>query len=266
MTELVELNEAELDRNLRTYHANDGCYCYCGNTLVAVNPFKNIPGLYDNRDSFTGISERELRDKPHMFAIAELAFQKCFMDKKNGGGKQALVITGESGAGKTWNTKKALSYLATVGKCPAKGGRAPVTERMVNSNVILDMFGNATMPRNDDSSRFGKLFQVFFDRSSKQITGAQITPYLLEKGRLIHQAHRERNFHVFYGLLAGADASLKSKLHLLERHQYRYLNRFIPAAPQKFDLGKEYKSDSDADRLLYEVCTPNSNVTLNPEP
>jgi len=204
-----------------------------------------------------------LRAEPHIQSIAEIAYQKCFDAGAAGAvpSKQALVITGESGAGKTWNTKKALAYLAKVGKAESVGGKAPVTERMVNSNVILDAFGNSTMPRNDDSSRFGKLFQVFFDRKSRRVTGAMITPYLLEKGRVVRQAHRERNFHAFYALLAGADAGLQGKLHLLPREQYRFLNRFIPAPPEVPVPGKVYESDSVDDRLLYEVEDANRKTT-----
>ena len=221
MTDLRKLNDAELDRNLKIYHEKNHPYCYCGNTLVALNlrvqrtdpkTGKKDPAPYgvdtsslynegDNPEAMLKYAGKGVDDHdvdPHIYAIADQCYYWTFEPKAGKdprGGNQAMVITGESGAGKSYNTKVALKYLAFVGANPdaapaedAEGNpKAPVTERMVKGNDILEAFGNASMPRNPDSSRFGKLFQIYFDRQQKFIKGCDITTYLLEKSRITAQ-------------------------------------------------------------------------------
>jgi myosin heavy subunit len=267
MTELRELNEAELDRNLRTLHHHHQNYCYCGQTLVAINPFgKPNRSLFsdETKDTYVGKDREEIA--PHIYAVAETAFQQAFKPATGGDKpKQALVITGESGAGKTFTTKQALAYLAEVGQAEARGGRDPVHIRMVKSNVVLDAFGNATMPRNDDSSRFGKLFKIYFSKQNRHVTGCSIDPYLLEKGRLSKQSHKERNFHVMYQLLSGTDAGQKTEFHLKDWDDYRYLNRFIPPAHEPREAGRKYSSPhQDSDTLMGPKLTDEDPEETDP--
>ena len=227
MTDLHKLNDAELDRNLKIYHEKNHPYCYCGNTLVALNlrtqftdpkTGKKDPAPYgvdtsslynegDNPEAMLKYAGKGVDDHdvdPHLYAIADQCYHWTFEPKAGEppnpridprGGNQAMVITGESGAGKSYNTKVALRYLAFVGRnedaAPAEDAdgnpKPPVTDRMVKCNDILEAFGNASMPRNPDSSRFGKLFQIYFDRQEKFIKGCDITTYLLEKSRITAQ-------------------------------------------------------------------------------
>eukprot|EP00656_Telonema_subtile_P049651 TRINITY_DN6216_c0_g1_i3.p1 TRINITY_DN6216_c0_g1~~TRINITY_DN6216_c0_g1_i3.p1 ORF type:complete len:1326 (-),score=425.50 TRINITY_DN6216_c0_g1_i3:75-4052(-) len=262
MTELRKLNDAELDRNLRMYHAKDHPYCYCGNTLVALNlrTQENGKPLVDTRPLYTDEAKERYAHKkvsdhdvePHVYAIADSCYRNCF-DAKVGpysnGGSQAMVITGESGAGKSYNTKCALGYLAYVGKDPDAPPGVPVTTKMVKCNDILEAFGNASMPRNPDSSRFGKLFQIFFDSQRQCIKGCNITTYLLEKSRITMQGTNERNYHIFYMICAaqhlleqpvvGADGTdygvcfpnAVAELGLLNKEAYRHLNQDYDRLP-----------------------------------
>jgi myosin heavy subunit len=255
MTEIKHLNEAELARNLKLYHANYNSYCQCGSTLVAINSFK--------RDVLPNPFSEEMRQQyahgkkePHAYRTAKMLFENARVGGAHGG-DQALIITGESGAGKTFNTREILAYLAYVGKSGDDDGKKPVTDRMLDSSNILDAFGNATMPRNNDSSRFGKLYQVYLNKETGAIKGCQILPFLLEKSRVNKASSGERNYHVFYMLTAKAkaDSTFASKYKILEMEKYRYLNRFVEEADLLNPGGAPIRvsPDNDADWLRYEV-------------
>jgi len=197
---------------------------------------------------------------PHSYKTAKMLHEQTTKGEQN----QCLIITGESGAGKTFNTRNILGYLAYVGIDPdtldpvtgkPKDGSKPVTDRMLDSSDILDAFGNATMPRNDDSSRFGKLYKVFLDKDTGYIKGCQIMPFLLEKSRVNKQASGERNFHVFYMLLAKAeaDAAYKAKFQLQAKEKYRYLNRFVTDDDLLNPANAPVRGGNINDVLVYEV-------------
>src|ERR1700743_210239 len=188
---------------------------YSGLFLVAINPYCSLP-IY-TRDYINMYRGRSREDtKPHIFAMADEAFRNLVDEGDN----QSILVTGESGAGKTENTKKVIQYLAAVATSDtpraAKSGAKVVSnlsEQILRANPILESFGNAQTVRNNNSSRFGKFIRIEFTRSG-QIAGAYIDWYLLEKSRVVHLNSNERNYHVFYQLLRGADQRFKEKLLL----------------------------------------------------
>lgn len=151
---------------------------------------------------------------PHLFALGSAAHASLPHP-------QVVLISGESGSGKTESTKLVMQYLAAV--APAARGQALVTEQILEAAPLLEAFGNARTARNDNSSRFGKYLEVYFKNGS--IVGAKVTQYLLEKSRIVTQAQGERNYHVFYELLGGLSSAEKSKYGLLDAEKYFYLNQ-----------------------------------------
>ncbi|KAH9489186.1 Unconventional myosin-XV, partial [Bulinus truncatus] len=189
-------------------------HTYTGSILVAVNPYKmfNIYGL-DMVKRYEGQPLGEL--PPHLFAIGSVSYSKMMKDSEN----QVLVISGESGAGKTESTKLIMQYLAAVNK----SGNNLITEQILEANPLLESFGNAKTIRNDNSSRFGKYIEVFFKSGS--IIGAKTSEYLLEKSRIVTQAPEERNYHVFYEMLEALNEEQKAKYGLQTAPKYFYLNQ-----------------------------------------
>ena len=150
---------------------------------------------------------------PHIYQIAALAYSSMQSKREN----QGIIISGESGAGKTVATKKCLQYLSTVA-----GAGSGLADKILQANPILEAFGNAKTVRNNNSSRFGKWIEILFDGSSSQIMGARITNYLLEKPRLVRQAKTERNYHIFYQIFH--DQQLTRRLKLTTPEDYRLLS------------------------------------------
>jgi myosin-5 len=205
-----------------------------GPVLIAVNPFKPIPHLYSPHINHT-YKKRLNSDttlSPHIYLTADKAFKQMVMT----GESQSILISGESGAGKTESTKYAMRYLADV----ASGGSG-MEDRVLGTNVILEAFGNAKTVFNNNSSRFGKLIKIHFDTSysgggqrqtclssatTTSIVGAEIKTYLLEKSRVVKQAPNERNFHIFYQLCIGCcESDLGQKLHLGDPSAFAYLKQ-----------------------------------------
>ncbi|CAB0035466.1 unnamed protein product [Trichogramma brassicae] len=217
LPEKVDLNEASLLWNLKIRYDKELIYTYTGSILVAVNPYKmfDIYGtdqvkLYEGRILGTL--------PPHLFAVGSSAYsQVCAAN--NSSNNQVVVISGESGSGKTESTKLVMQYLAAVNRAPSN----LVTEQILEAAPLLESFGNAKTPRNDNSSRFGKYLEVFF--RDGVIVGGKVTQYLLEKSRIVTQANGERNYHVFYELLSGLDQQLRDKYGLLDPDKYFYLNQ-----------------------------------------
>ncbi|KAK0306363.1 class II myosin [Friedmanniomyces endolithicus] len=209
MAELTHLNEASVVHNLQQRYQADLIYTYSGLFLVTVNPYAPLP-IYgkDYMNMYRGRSREDT--KPHIFAMADEAFRNLVDEGTN----QSILVTGESGAGKTENTKKVIQYLAAVATSDTprakSGGRqlSNLSEQILRANPILEAFGNAQTVRNNNSSRFGKFIRIQFARSG-QIAGAFIDWYLLEKSRVVHLSGNERNYHVFYQLLLGADKSMR---------------------------------------------------------
>ncbi|XP_071797205.1 unconventional myosin-XV-like isoform X2 [Asterias amurensis] len=214
MIQLRDLHEGSILFNLKTRFDKGLIYTYTGSILVAVNPYKlfDIYGI-DTVKKYQGKTLGNL--PPHLFAIANGAYARMQQTDKN----QCVIISGESGAGKTESTKLIMQYLAAVNKSPSN----LTTERILEANPLLESFGNAKTVRNDNSSRFGKYTEVFFKRGV--ITGAKTTDYLLEKSRIVQQGPNERNYHIFYELLAGLSAPEAAKYGLHTAERYHFLNQ-----------------------------------------
>ncbi|KAL1606321.1 class II myosin [Paraconiothyrium brasiliense] len=214
MAELTHLNEPSVIHNLHMRYQADLIYTYSGLFLVTVNPYCPLP-IYSREyiNMYRGRSREET--KPHIFAMADEAFRNLVDE----GANQSILVTGESGAGKTENTKKVIQYLAAVAPSDTprgkSGGRqhSNLSEQILRANPILEAFGNAQTVRNNNSSRFGKFIRIEFTRTG-QIAGAYIDWYLLEKSRVVRPNANERNYHVFYQLLRGADQQMKREFLL----------------------------------------------------
>ncbi|XP_060115033.1 unconventional myosin-Ic [Heteronotia binoei] len=209
-------SEAAFIENLRKRFKENLIYTYIGSVLVSVNPYKDLE-IYSKQhmDRYRGVSFYEV--SPHLYAIADNAYRALRTERKN----QCILISGESGAGKTEATKKILQYYAVT--CPASDQVETVKDRLLQCNPVLEAFGNAKTLRNDNSSRFGKYMDVQFDYKGAPI-GGHILNYLLEKSRVVHQNHGERNFHIFYQLLEGGEEELLRRLGLEKSpHQYHFL-------------------------------------------
>lgn len=224
MAELTHLNEASVVHNLHMRYQSDLIYTYSGLFLVTVNPYCPIP-IY-GRDYVNMYKGRSREDtKPHIFAMADEAFRNLVDE----GANQSILVTGESGAGKTENTKKVIQYLAAVATSDTprakSGGRqvSNLSEQILRANPILEAFGNAQTLRNNNSSRFGKFIRIEFTRAG-QIAGAYIDWYLLEKSRVVRLNAQERNYHVFYQLLRGADKAMKQRylINNMEIEHFEY--------------------------------------------
>ncbi|XP_016140311.1 myosin VIb isoform X2 [Sinocyclocheilus grahami] len=212
---LMYLNEATLLNNIRVRYSKDLIYTSVANILIAVNPYFDIPKLYspETIKSYQGRSLGTL--PPHVYAIADKAYRDMRVLKMS----QSIIVSGESGAGKTENTKFVLRYLTTsYGTCQ------DIDERIVEANPLLEAFGNAKTVRNNNSSRFGKFVEIHFNEKNA-VVGGFVSHYLLEKSRICMQGAEERNYHIFYRLCAGASEDIRNILHLNSPDNFRYLNR-----------------------------------------
>ena len=213
---LMYLNEATLLNNVRLRYSKDKIYTYVANILVAVNPYFEISNLYSS-DTIRSYLGRSLGTRPpHVFAIADKAFRDMKVLKQS----QSIIVSGESGAGKTESTKYILKYLCdNYGATQSSGS---LEEKILQANPILEAFGNAKTTRNNNSSRFGKFIEIHFDGKCS-VVGGYISHYLLERARVVSQSPAERNYHIFYQLIAGADHQLAERLKLNSPDQFRYL-------------------------------------------
>uniref|UniRef100_A0A8C9TBI4 Myosin IHb n=1 Tax=Scleropages formosus TaxID=113540 RepID=A0A8C9TBI4_SCLFO len=206
---------AFLDNLRKRFHENL-IYTYIGTLLVSVNPYKEL-GIYTKKqmDIYMGVNFFEL--PPHIYALSDNAYRTMLMENNN----HVILISGESGAGKTESSKKILQFYAV--SCPRTSLLDNVRDRLLLSNPVLEAFGNAKTLKNDNSSRFGKYMDIQFDFQGEAV-GGHILSYLLEKSRVVHQNHGERNFHIFYQLVEGAEDGLLRWLGLERNCQlYRYL-------------------------------------------
>uniref|UniRef100_A0A8C4DL64 Myosin VIIBb n=1 Tax=Dicentrarchus labrax TaxID=13489 RepID=A0A8C4DL64_DICLA len=239
MIKLGDMTEAGLLRNLLLRHKQGIIYTYTGSVLVAVNPYQDFP-LYSADQLYHGRKLGEL--PPHIFAIAEACYSNMTRHLRN----QCCIISGESGAGKTESTKLILQYLAAVsGELSEKR----IEQQILESNPILEAFGNAKTIRNDNSSRFGKYLEIFFNEDGV-IEGARVEQYLLEKSRVCHQALEERNYHMFYCMLAGVTAEEKKLLSLGHAKEYKFLTKGGCIVCGGRDDAKDYKRICSAMKIL----------------
>uniref|UniRef100_A0A671SVD7 Unconventional myosin-VI n=1 Tax=Sinocyclocheilus anshuiensis TaxID=1608454 RepID=A0A671SVD7_9TELE len=227
---LMYLNEATLLNNVRVRYNKDKIYTFVANILIAVNPYFEIPKLYspETIKQYHGRSLGTL--PPHVYAIADKAYRDMKVLKMS----QSIIVSGESGAGKTENTKFVLRYLTT-----SYGTGQDIDERIVEANPLLEAFGNAKTVRNNNSSRFGKFVEIHFNEKNA-VVGGFVSHYLLEKSRICMQGQEERNYHIFYRLCAGAPEDIKEKFHLSSPDCFRYLSRGCT----------RYFSTKDSDKLI----------------
>lgn len=235
LTSLSYLNEPAVLHAIKARYGQLNIYSYSGIVLIATNPFDKVDELYstDMIQAYAGRRRGEL--EPHLFAIAEEAYSLM----KNEGKNQTIVVSGESGAGKTVSAKYIMRYFASVEEIHKHGGIISVTEdseeenvnkiseteeKILATNPIMESFGNAKTTRNDNSSRFGKYLEILFDKNTS-IIGAKIRTYLLERSRLVFQPENERNYHIFYQMLQGLGEKEKEELSLKDIESYKYLNQ-----------------------------------------
>ncbi|KAF4799132.1 Myosin-9 [Turdus rufiventris] len=230
MAELTCLNEASVLHNLKERYYSGLIYTYSGLFCVVINPYKNLP-IYSEEivEMYKGKKRHEM--PPHIYAITDTAYRSMMQDRED----QSILCTGESGAGKTENTKKVIQYLAHVASShKSKKDQGELERQLLQANPILEAFGNAKTVKNDNSSRFGKFIRINFDVNG-YIVGANIETYLLEKSRAIRQAKDERTFHIFYYLLSGAGEHLKNDLLLEPYNKYRFLSNGHVTIPGQQD-------------------------------
>uniref|UniRef100_A0A8D3EG57 Myosin IXA n=1 Tax=Scophthalmus maximus TaxID=52904 RepID=A0A8D3EG57_SCOMX len=220
---LPELNERSLLDNLRSRFQQEKIYTYVGSILIVINPFKFLPiynpkyvKMYDNHT----LGDLE----PHIYAVADVAYHTMLQRRRN----QCIVISGESGSGKTQSTNFLIHHLTALSQ---KGFASGVEQIILGAGPVLEAFGNAKTAHNNNSSRLGKFIQVNYQESGT-VRGAYVEKYLLEKSRLVYQEHNERNYHVFYYLLAGSSEDERAAFHLKKPEEYHYLSQMTKTSHQ----------------------------------
>ncbi|GMK57879.1 hypothetical protein CspeluHIS016_0407130 [Cutaneotrichosporon spelunceum] len=218
MTLLSTITNEAINENLKARFFNQEIYTYIAHVLISVNPFRDL-GIYTEEilQSYRGKNRLEM--PPHVFAVAESAYYRMTTEKEN----QCVIISGESGAGKTEAAKRIMQYIAAVSGTSdgSSGGIEGIKEMVLATNPLLESFGCAKTLRNDNSSRHGKYLEIMFD-SLGQPVGAQITNYLLEKNRVVGQIKNERDFHIFYQLTKAAPQGMRNDFGLQGPEAYAY--------------------------------------------
>lgn len=256
LTSLSYLNEPAVLHAIKVRYSQLNIYTYSGIVLIATNPFQKVDQLYssDIIQAYSGKSRGEL--EPHLFAIAEDAYRRMKEDGKN----QTIVVSGESGAGKTVSAKYIMRYFASVEEITNNNSvlgsnngtnieMSETEEQILATNPIMEAFGNAKTTRNDNSSRFGKYLEILFDDKTA-IIGARIRTYLLERSRLVFQPTSERNYHIFYQMLEGLSSEDKEDLLLTEISDYNYMNQGGDYKIEGIDDKEEFKATTDALSLI----------------
>uniref|UniRef100_A0A8C5ZFG4 Myosin motor domain-containing protein n=1 Tax=Marmota marmota marmota TaxID=9994 RepID=A0A8C5ZFG4_MARMA len=211
LTTLSYLNEPAVLHAIKKRYMNGQIYTYSGIVLIAANPFDKVDHLYSREMIQNYSSKRKDELEPHLFAIAEEAYRFMVHEKAN----QTVVVSGESGAGKTVSAKYIMRYFASVQESNNREGEVEMSQiesQILATNPIMEAFGNAKTTRNDNSSRFGKYLQILFDENTT-IRGSKIRTYLLEKSRLVYQPETERNYHIFYQILEGLSEKIVTNLN-----------------------------------------------------
>ncbi|XP_029954862.1 unconventional myosin-Va isoform X1 [Salarias fasciatus] len=242
LTALSYLHEPAVLHNLKVRFMDSKLiYTYCGIVLVAINPYETLP-IYGT-DIISAYSGQNMGDMdPHIFAVAEEAYKQMARDERN----QSIIVSGESGAGKTVSAKYAMRYFATVS---GSASEANVEEKVLASNPIMEAIGNAKTTRNDNSSRFGKYIEIGFD-ARYRIIGANMRTYLLEKSRVVFQADEERNYHIFYQLCASAHLPEYKTLKLGGANDFLYTRQGRSPVIDGVDDSKELCNTRSAFTLL----------------
>uniref|UniRef100_A0A674EFB7 Unconventional myosin-VI n=1 Tax=Salmo trutta TaxID=8032 RepID=A0A674EFB7_SALTR len=236
-------------------HVEDNCeflHTFVANILIAVNPYYDIPKLYapETIKQYHGRSLGTL--PPHVYAIADKAYRDMRVLKMS----QSIIVSGESGAGKTENTKFVLRYLTT-----SYGTGQDIDERIVEANPLLEAFGNAKTVRNNNSSRFGKFVEIHFNEKNT-VVGGFVSHYLLEKSRICQQSQEERNYHIFYRLCAGASEDIRTKFHLESPDTFRYLNRGCTRFFANKDTDKQILQNRKSPEVRVSHCSSNYGCVI----
>ncbi|XP_050298488.1 myosin heavy chain, muscle isoform X29 [Anthonomus grandis grandis] len=249
MSNLTYLNDASVLHNLKQRYYAKLIYTYSGLFCVAINPYKRFP-VYTNRCAKLYRGKRRNEVPPHIFAISDGAYVNMLTNHEN----QSMLITGESGAGKTENTKKVIAYFATVGASTKKPSeeqqkKGTLEDQVVQTNPVLEAFGNAKTVRNDNSSRFGKFIRIHFGPTGK-LAGADIETYLLEKARVISQQSLERSYHIFYQIMSGSVPGVKAICNLSDNiYDYHNVSQGKVQIPN-VDDGEEFTLTDEAFDIL----------------
>uniref|UniRef100_A0A7N8YNM2 Osteoclast-stimulating factor 1 n=1 Tax=Mastacembelus armatus TaxID=205130 RepID=A0A7N8YNM2_9TELE len=217
MVLLSKINEDAIVDNLKKRYMDDYIFTYIGPVLISVNPFKQMPYFGEKEiEMYQGAAQYE--NPPHIYALADNMYRNMMIDREN----QCVIISGESGAGKTVAAKYIMGYISRVS---GGGPRVQhVKDIILQSNPLLEAFGNAKTVRNNNSSRFGKYFEIQFS-SGGEPDGGKISNFLLEKSRVVMRNPGERSFHIFYQLIEGASGEQKSSLGITSLDYYSYLNQ-----------------------------------------
>merc|ERR1712223_293081 len=235
MASLTYLNDACVLWNSVVRYKNELIYTYSGLFCIAINPYKRFP-IYTQRAMEIYIGKRRSECPPHIFGVAEGSYQGMMNLSKN----QSILITGESGAGKTENTKKVIPYFASIGATgKKKEGEPGLEDKIVQTTPVLEALGNAKTVRNDNSSRFGKFIRIWFNQAGK-LSGADMVIYLLEKSRLTFQAELERCYHSFYNIMSDQVPDCKEKCFLSnDIYDYWWVSQgktTVPSIDDKEDM------------------------------
>uniref|UniRef100_A0A8C8SS64 Myosin VB n=1 Tax=Pelusios castaneus TaxID=367368 RepID=A0A8C8SS64_9SAUR len=242
LTALSYLHEPAVLHNLKVrFLESNHIYTYCGIVLVAINPYEQLP-IYE-QDVIYAYSGQNMGDMdPHIFAVAEEAYKQMARDEKN----QSIIVSGESGAGKTVSAKYAMRFFASVG---GSASETNIEEKVLASSPIMEAIGNAKTTRNDNSSRFGKYIQIGFDKRY-HIIGANMRTYLLEKSRVVFQAEDERNYHIFYQLCASASLPEFKDLELTCAEDFFYTSMGGETTIDGVDDAEDFEKTRHAFTLL----------------
>ncbi|CAI5438217.1 unnamed protein product [Caenorhabditis angaria] len=242
MVLLTKLSEQSIVENLKKRLQANSIFTYIGPVLISVNPFKQMPYFTENEMLlYQGAAQYE--NAPHIYALADNMYRNMLIDSES----QCVIISGESGAGKTVNAKFIMNYISRI----SGGGQKVqhIKDVILQSNPLLEAFGNSATVRNWNSSRFGKYVEIVFSRGGEPI-GGKLSNFLLEKSRVVFQNEGDRNFHIFYQLCAGVDKNLRSNLGIGELKYYNYLNMSGVFKAEDTDDGKEFENTLNAMKVV----------------
>ncbi|XP_074490931.1 unconventional myosin-If [Sebastes fasciatus] len=242
MVLLSKITEDAIVENLKKRYMDDYIFTYIGPVLISVNPFKQMPYFTDREiEIYQGAAQYE--NPPHIYALSDYMYRNMMIDLEN----QCVIISGESGAGKTVAAKYIMGYISKV-----SGGGSKVQhvkDIILQSNPLLEAFGNAKTVRNNNSSRFGKYFEIQFSRGGEP-DGGKISNFLLEKSRVVSQNENERNFHIYYQLMEGANAQQKEDLGIMTPDYYCYLNQSGTYKVDGTNDSKDFKETMEAMQVI----------------
>ena len=240
LIQLVHLHEASILHFLLTRYEHDIIYTFTGDILIAINPFKYITNLY-SPETIQHYKQTSIKQhSPHIFTIAKQSYLQLTENQLN----QSILISGESGSGKTVTTKFIMKYLTSEDQEVNL-----IEDKILSSNVILEAFGNAKTLRNDNSSRFGKFIKLFYNETKTNIIGGAIETYLLEQVRIVNHHKQERNYHIFYMLLKSLPIEIKQKLHIKDFENYDIVNNQYVS--RDVDDSKEFAEFKEKMKLFF---------------